>query len=338
MARSGPGVMFGGTIVVLTLVVIGGIWWMAHQPGAPGSPNEVVIPEATISHQHIGSILQSAQQYLANGENKQAEAILVEATRQYAGDQDLRVAYTQALVALSKYDQAYEQIVAALSIGPRTPELEFLAGTIASTTKRYDRAVEHFSAAQTANPLSSQYPVYLAQAQRELGELDAAKISLLRVVKLDPQNDMALGTLADIAFQENKMTLAKNYIEQARRINPDEPTWRIVEARILNRNGQADKAIMVLQGLSEEERLTMPVLRLNAEAYGLLKKPGSAAEMYAKAVELRPRHPEMALEAALWFERAGDPDAAKMFADRAAMLGSEQGRQLSERLSEAGGG
>jgi hypothetical protein len=69
----------------------------------------------------------------------------------------------------------------------------------------------------------------------------------------------------------------------------------------------------------------------------MLQRPGDAAAIFANAVEARPRHPELAFEAAVWYERAGDLANARAFAERASMLGSEPGRQMVERLSSAGG-
>lgn len=329
---------FAITIIAAGLTVVGGIVYMAAQNAADNHARPVQIPETTEAHQKIGAVLESVQTYMSNGEYDKARAILAEATRTYVEDQDLRVAYAQTLVALERPGAAYEQIEAALAIGPRPDELEFLAGTIACSAKNLDRALEHFAMAQTADPINPEYPVYLGQVQRQLGLVEKAKASLLRAANLDPENAVAWGTLADIALSQNKTIVAKQHIDRARRIDPDNPEWRIVEARILKRNGEAEQALMILQGLPEEHRMALPQLRLTAECYAMLSRPQDAASLFASAVEAKPRHPEVAFEAALWFERAGDDAAAKSYAERAALLGSDPARQMVERLTAAADG
>ena len=245
------------------------------------------------------------------------------------------MAYAKALVALEKPEAAYEQMEAALAIGPRRHELEFLAGTCASSAQRLDRALEHFSMAQTGDLTEVMYPIYLGQVQRQLGMSDKAKASLLRAVKMDPENAIARGTLADIFLGENKISMAKQQIEYARKFEPESAQWRIIEARILKRDRNPEQALLVLQGMSEQDKLTLPALRLTAECYGMLSKPKAAAEIYSRAVDAKPRHPEVAFEAALWYERAGDAENARSFAERAAMLGSEQAQQMLQRMTAA---
>jgi len=336
--RKGLSAVFAGTLIVLGTVIVGGIVWMAIGSGAGVRHPDLPIPEATESHRAIGKILDSSLQYMNAGEFEKAQAILGEATRQHAEDQDLRVAHAKALVALERPGAAYEQMEAALAIGPRRHELEFLAGTCAASAKRLDRALEHFAMAQTGDPSEVQYPIYLGQVQRQLGMADKAKASLLRAVNLDPENAIARGTLADMFLTENKVSMARQQIEVARRIEPEAPQWRVIEARVLKRSAEPEKALLVLQGLSEEERMTLPVLRLTAECFGMLQKPKTAGDLYARAVDAKPRHPEVAFEAALWYDRAGEAELAKSFAERAAMLGSEQAKQLVDRLSSADGG
>lgn len=330
--KKGMSMAFAGTVIAAGLITVGGIVWMAIGSGAGRDPHSP-IPEATESHRSIGAVLESSLEYMNVGEFEKARVILAEATRQHAEDQDLRVAYAQALVALEKPNAAYEQMEAALAIGPRRHELEFLAGTIASSAQRLDRALEHFSMAQTGDLTEVTYPIYLGQVRRQLGMTTKAKESLLRAVKMDPENAVARGTLADIFLAENKIAMAKQQIEYARKVEPNATQWRIIEARILNRESEPEKALLVLQGMNEQDKLTLPVLRLTAECYGLLGRPQGAAEIYARAVEAKPRHPEVAFEAALWFERAGDGDQARSFAERAAMLGNEQARQMLQRIT-----
>lgn len=327
-----PSMVFAGAVIAAGLVTVGGIVWMAIGSSAGHDPDSP-IPETTESHRSIGAVLESSLEYMNVGEFERARIILSEATRQHPEDQDLRVAYAKALVALERPDAAYEQMEAALAIGPRRHELEFLAGTCAAAAQRLDRALEHFAMAQTGDLTEVTYPIYLGQVQRQLGLSDKAKASFMRAVNMDPENTIARGSLADMFLGENKVGMARQQIDIARKLEPGVAQWRIIDARILNREGEPEKALLVLQGMNEQDKMSSPVLRLTAECYGLLSKPQAAAEVYARAVEAKPRHPEVAFEAALWFERAGQSDKAKTYAERAAMLGNEQARQMLQRMA-----
>lgn len=324
--------VFAGTVIAAGLITVGGIVWMAIGSGGGRDP-DMPIRETTESHRSIGAVLESSLEYMNVGEFDKAQVILAEATRQHPEDQDLRVAYAKALVALEKPGAAYEQMEAALAIGPRRHELEFLAGTCASSAQRLDRALEHFSMAQTGDLTAVNYPIYLGQVQRQLGLNDKAKVSFLRAVNMDPENAIARGSLADMYLSENKVAMAKQQIEFARKLEPKAASWRIIEARILKRDSEPEQALLVLQGMSEQDKLTLPALRLTAECYGMLSKPKAAAEIYARAVDAKPRHPQVAFEAALWYERAGDAEKARSFAERAAMLGSDEAQQMLTRLT-----
>src|SRR5690606_33114972 len=126
-------------------------------------------------------------------------ATLAAAVAEHTDDQDLRVAYGEALLHVDKTEEAYEQFVAALSIGPREPALDFAAGTLARQIGRPQLAVEHFSVAQAADATNPDYPLYLGQTQMTLGELNPAKANLVRAALLRDSDARPWGMLAEIA-------------------------------------------------------------------------------------------------------------------------------------------
>jgi len=267
------------------------------------------------------AIMRAAQTYVQQGEVEKAETVLAEASRQYATDQALHVAYADVLMSRRKAAEAYAQYEQALAIGPRETSLEFTAGTAANMAGMPERAVEHYSAAQTADKTNAKYPLYLGQVQLKLGQNDEAKASLLRAALLDPELAVSWGTLADIAMRENNLDMAVQHIEKARKLEPGVATWRLIESRALARQGKPEEAVQLLISLSESDRFSGPVLKQIGQCYGMMAKPGDAAGVYARASDAHAEDGALAREAADWAKRAGDEKSAARLDERARRLG-----------------
>ncbi|MFN7020977.1 MAG: tetratricopeptide repeat protein [Phycisphaerales bacterium] len=296
--------------------------------------------------------LEAAATYQRDNRFEQAATILAKLAETNPTDLTVRRAYAQALLGLKQYDRAYEQYQAAVSLLPvgstrqiaqgadaEAAQLHFEAGTCATMAGKADRSIEHYSMAQTANPREPKYPLYLAMVQIKAGTADAesaAMASLLRAAKLNPELAEAWGTLAELELRRDQLGLAAQHIAEARRLQPAVAKWRLVEARILNRRGEAEQAATLLLALDQAQRRQPAVLTVLGESYGLLRRPADAAKMYADAfAAVAPDgqpNAEFAFQAALWFERAGDGTSAAKFATSASMLGHEGARAMAERL------
>ncbi|QYU69672.1 tetratricopeptide repeat protein [Leptolyngbya sp. 15MV] len=269
---------------------------------------------------------------MKEGKWAQAEAILSTASGQFVDDQELRVAWAESLLAQRRHDEAYRQYEAALAIGPRKPALEFAAGQTASVAGLLDRAIEHFSMAQTLDPKNPAAPLMLGMVQRRTGQLDAAKASLLRAANMDPTNAFAWGTLADIALGENNLGLALQHVQRARELQPDSREWRLVEARVRARQGDPEAALMLLLPLDPSQRRDAPVVRLMAQCLGMLNRHEDAAALWLDAARADPASAELAYEAAIALQRAGDTSSARDLARDAQRLGHPAAAALVERL------
>lgn len=256
-------------------------------PSTPGpssaAPSPAGAPDAVRTAAKIEEVRAAAALYVQKNEPARAEAILKEGVAQFPEDGTLRTAYAELLLGQRKLEDAYAQYEAALATGARDAKTEFAAGSVANMIGKPERALEHYSAAQTSDPVNADYPLYLGQVQAKLGKLDDAKVSLLRSAKLEPDRAVAWGTLADIAVRENKPDIALQYIARARELEPGVGVWRIIEARALNRAGTPSKSLDVLAGLDESDARQPAVARLIAETYGLLGDKAKAAEWTAKA-------------------------------------------------------
>lgn len=332
-------------VAVLTLAMIAGGVLVARSlsvgAGAPSRPSAAKDPNA------VAKILEAARTYESHGDHSKAAAILGRAVEEHGLDAGLRVQYARTLVSLQEYPKAYAQYEAALALGAGTgpggsgvtpaadPKLQFEAGTIANRAGLVDRAEEHYSMAQSADPTEPKYPLYLAMIQLKEGKDDAAVASLIRAVKLNPDLAEGWGTLAELSLKDNRLGLAQQHIENARRLQPEVARWRVDEAKILKRRGDKagiEKAAGLLLAMDKSERIKPEVLGVLAECYGLMHRPADAAAMYAEAATIRPKDPETAYQAAVWYGRAGNKEEEARFASLAASLGHAGATALVKEL------
>ncbi|MBL8759833.1 MAG: tetratricopeptide repeat protein [Phycisphaerae bacterium] len=328
-ARSGR----AGFAVVATVTVFASaaVTTWVFVPRAGGM--EMAEPRAVVATgETLNAVLVSAQRYVNEREPEKAEAIMREAIAKFPEEREVRVQYAQVLLALGKNAEAYEQYVAALKRGDKDAATEFMAGTIASTLGKLDAAVSHYLNAQTIEPSSAKYPLYLAQVQIKLNKVDEAKANLLRSGRIDPDQAVVWGTLADLAMRENKPGVALQHIARARQIEAGVTDWRLIEARALKRSNRPEEAIKLLVGLDQGERYSPGVLQIMGECYGMLSRPADAAALYAAASEANPSNAGIALSAAEWYVRLGQPEPAKKFAQRASVLGEPNAKKMLEQM------
>lgn len=301
----------------------------------------------------VAAGMEAAARYQAAGKFSEAAAILAKLTEVDPTDLSVRTAYGQTLMGLKRYDEAYKQYEAALSVMPAGSvqriaagedkaggQLHFEAGTCANMAGLSDRAIEHYSMAQTADRREPRYPLYLAMVQLKSGGQEnqaAAVASLMRAVHLNPDLGEAWGTLAEIAMRNDQLGIAAQHLERARALQPEVVRWRVVEARLLNRRGQAENAAALLTALPPAQRRDPALLGVLGESYGLMKRPGDAATMYAEAfAAVAPPNAELAYQSALWFERAGEPARAAGMARSAVLLGHKDASRLAALADVAG--
>lgn len=318
-----------GLIIVTLVLVIRGF---AVAPAAPGTANA-----AALDHRALEDVLGRARQHLNQSEVGRAEALLREAVERSPDNRDLRALYGETLLLLGRPREAYAQYEHAVHGSTNdSASLRSAAGDVASLAGLHDRAEEHYWRAQQLEPSNPKHPLYLAQIQRKLGKADEAKASLLRAAKLDPSLAVAWASLASVALDENKLSIAQGYIKRAREAEPERVAWRLIEAKILRRENRPEDALRLLAALSPEEKLGDPaVVQEMGLSYGLLGRPADAAALYAEAAERPGAAVGLVYETALWYERAGELDVAAAYAGRAARMGSEPAKALAERLAGA---
>lgn len=301
---------------------------------APVAPAESTGP-GLAKTETVEAVLATVQRLTADDQPGAAETVLSDAVRQFPVDQDLRLAYADLLMSRRRWNEAYDQYVGAIEIGRVPAPVQFSAGTLASMTDRPELAAAHFDAAMRLDPSEPNYAMYLASAQLKLRQLSEAKASLAIAVRLAPDRAPVWGMLGQIALDENKLGMAAQHLDRARKLQPNEPAWVLMRARTHKRAGETEAALELLHTLPPQSMDEASTLELLAECYGLLGRPGDAASRYIDAAEQRPGDAELAFETALWLDRAGERAEAVRWAERASSLGDPRaGGWLSANVSE----
>lgn len=326
-----------GTLAVgmLSIGLVGAlaVFWQGAKP--PPSSAAAAMRGELPRRAEVTETLEQARGYIADGEPDMALAILQPLVSRVDRDKDLRVALADAYLAVKDYQAAYDQFSQAIALGGGADaQLHFAAGTLASRLGKQTEAIAHLRLAHEADTSNPQYALFLGQAELEAGNYAPATAALARARHASPDDPRIWGMLAEIAMRENKAEMALQHAGRARHHDPDNDAWKIIQARALNRMGDASKAVVVIGSLSDKAKATKPVLRLAGECYGMLKQPAEAAKLYRSASDASPKDPDLAFEAAVWLDRANDRPTALAYARRAKEAGHAAAGQLAERLSD----
>lgn len=336
-SRRGQLILIG---VLSGVLLVGGAFLLSTfvtakpQPGPASARDSVTVIETGLA---------SASEYQRGGQYAEAAAILGKLAEQAPTDRAVRLAYAQALLGQKRYEQALPQFDAAIALSSSTSavpgttgqqrdpvlaQLHFEAGTCANAAGLIDEASEHYQSAQTLDAGEPRYPLYLAMIQVRADQDAAAMASLVRAIKLNPDLAEAWGTMAELELKSNRLSLAQQHLDKAMKLQPEVSRWRIAEARILNRQGDPERAATILQALPPGELGSKSVMSLLAESFGMMRKPGDAGAMYERAYRNTPNDSELAYLAATWYQRAGQPGKARTHAQTASTLGHAGAKEL----------
>ena len=338
LAAVGIAVVAGGGWAVMSLLRTPG------PPGTPGIPG--TRPSGTSGVQSgvatsggelrtVQEVLDAARTAIDQERAASAEGMLRSAVDRFPGDQRLRFMLGECLLALGKGAEAYEQYDHGIMIGPDHAEYRHAAATIAAQLGRLDEAEAHYLVAQRLAPSNPKFPLYLAQVQRKQGKNDEARANLVMATALEPELAIAWGSLAALALEENRLSVGLGYVERARALEPTRSEWLVLEAKLLRRDNQPERALALLADVPVEARVKdAALLEEMALCHGMLGRAGEAGRLYVEALDASPERSELAYQAAVWFERSGERERARAFAHRARTLGHEGAAALLARVGE----
>lgn len=331
-ARTGTILALIGLVLVLAGIVAAGLGAFGAGSAAQPEPDA-----ASLSDDELATLGSVVQKLMMEGRWEEAAGSLEAAVARRPDNAEIRERYAQTLMQLGRFAEARDQWQALIDLGEATAENEFLAGMCASSAGDRERAVEHFERALAAKPNDANYALNLGITQRNLGRLDQARASLVIAVTLDPSLAVGWGTLAQIALAKGEREIALEQVARARRLAPEQPAWVIVEADALLRSGPGpardpEQALGLLAGLDDDWLLRRDALEIAKRALGMLRRPGEAGALYARAADLNPTDAALAAEAASLLAQGGQHERALEYARRAVRLGDEGSQPLLDRL------
>lgn len=227
---------------------------------------------------------------------------------------------------LGEMEKAYDAFSTALTIDPNEPQLQNLAGSAAMMIGETAAAETHHRLAVKQAPDDPALLLPLADVLIKTGRWDEARDALLRAMELQSTLHQPHAAMSDVYFgrgQPGDEALAIDQMEMALAKLPMTPEWagqRVVYARKLARLfaewGEPMEAIAVLDSLSDGARFSPQVLR---EMAGYLEANGQAVLaglQYEMALESRPGEADYAAQAARWYLKGGDANAARAMMGR----------------------
>lgn len=295
-----------------------GFWWVSSRPPA-GADAGTPAPEVA-GVKTLADLVTSASVHAARGDTAAAEAIYRSAIEQYPEDTDLRTGYAELLVGLERYEEAYRQLEQVVRTSAGDAELLFRAGQLAATIGDHDAALVHFTQAQGVDPGNPVYPLVIGNEQMRRGEFEAANASFVRASVLAPDLVHAWGALAKLALRQNRPGLALQHAERAIELQPDEPAWRLYQARAMKRQGDHEGALLILTALDKGVQAQPAYLQTIGECLGLMGRPADAAARYAEAARAS-EDADLAFQTGVWFQRAGDVGEARRWGREAVRRG-----------------
>jgi FimV-like protein len=185
--------------------------------------------------------------------------------------------------AIASYRSGLQQV--------RAPALAIKLHVALADAGRALEADRHAASWQAAHPKDAAFIAYLAAAALARKDYAAAQKHYAALVKLQPENALALNDLAWSMQQTGSVESALQHAQRASELAPDEPEFMDTLAVILSARGEHEKAI-ALQRKAIERSPTSPGLKLSlAKIYlaaGDKSKARSELETLAKLDEKNP--------------------------------------------------
>jgi tetratricopeptide (TPR) repeat protein len=158
--------------------------------------------------------------------------------------------------------RAREAVEAALRIDPDLPQAHSALAAYYTSSRDYDRALEHLRIAQAAAPNNSEILYGLADVHRRQGRFERALENLLKAMELDPRSSFLALEIGLTHFWMRQYPEADRSIDRTISLVPDQPLLHVFKAR--NRvswHGSRQEAWAVLEQAPQEIGLDVLLLR-----------------------------------------------------------------------------
>jgi tetratricopeptide (TPR) repeat protein len=193
----------------------------AHVARLPASRDRAELSGA-LADRH-GDVETAVRFFLEAGDLDDIERRVAALANSGRGDSALRL--QRAAIAAAERDpaQAGNLPEAYYQLGLLEQELAYRIPDIGARGEPQERSFAAYRKAVELAPLEIRYLLGAANEAINVGDLDAALGFFQRARDSDPRNAEALAGFGDVAARRGQTAQAKDYLEQARRVNPDSP-------------------------------------------------------------------------------------------------------------------
>lgn len=325
-----------GIVVLLIALIVAAVIYMRSGAAGPVRGGPETWQPAT--RQYVEAERRIAMDHFNVGQYESARAALTALAETYPDDPATHALLAQVIYAQKDVAGAYEAIGQAIALGDGSAESQQFAGELAMMQDKVAEAREHYAAALKADPASAKAALRLANAYLRLNELDAARLTALNTLKIDPAVHQAYAILAEVAARTGDPRMAHEQMGKAIAAATKRATvqlYTLQKAKYLRRDNKPEQAMAVIKGLGPEAMLDTAVIAALAQCHLQLGEAVEAGKLWATVLAWAPMNAEAAAEAGLCFHRAGDERHARQYLAMGQRINADHPkvRSLAKRLA-----
>ncbi len=189
-----------------------------------------------------------------------------------------------------RYEESLGIMQSALEKIPAdTSGIMFFTSIIHSRNGKFGLARDGYLRLLQSDPENIQVRFNLAAAYERLGDFDKAESNFKHILELAPDNALSLNYLGFMYADSGiKLDEAKEMIEKALEIEPDNGAYLDSYAWVLYKLGRYDKAIVAMNSAIERQQDDAILFDHRGDIYAALNETGKAEENWRKALEFDP--------------------------------------------------
>ncbi|HXH27897.1 MAG TPA: tetratricopeptide repeat protein, partial [Candidatus Polarisedimenticolia bacterium] len=163
---------------------------------------------------------------LDGGRPDEAQRVVLEASRRFPGDLDLRVLQGEVLIVRGDFPKAREFYDALLKDQKGSPEAYARVSEALVRQKRFEEAEQILRDGIRLHPADDTLLFTRGAAMERMGRIGEAERSLARAIRLNPKNAMALNYLGYMwADRGVRLQDSIDYVQRALALDPDNPAY-----------------------------------------------------------------------------------------------------------------
>jgi len=237
---------------------------------------------------NIDARLVQAESWIAKGETKKAVDSIENLDRTYPGSPIIKYALARVYVKTNNLSQAIAAVDQVVKISPHFVDAVLLQAELHLKNGDAQSVVDSLSAVVKQSPGLLRAELMLAEAYRAVGRLDDAIGIVREQIRRSPQNAASYFLLGVILQQQNKVTEAREALEKAAQLAPDNPSslQQLVDLDVASKNYAAGHR-RVDEVLQKQPKSAVGYY-LRGKLYLAEKKIDLAQTALLKAIDLDP--------------------------------------------------